>query len=86
MIKRGPFMTREDELKRDGWKKQGHYDEPRLSEVVQMYREIGFEVLAEPVCLEDLSGCKACMKENLDRFKMVYTRKVSGAEGASDRI
>jgi hypothetical protein len=70
-------MNREEALLQEGWIKRSHYDEPRLSEVIQMYREIGFEVHTEPVRLKDAPGCNECMKTCLDKFKMVYTRKTA---------
>jgi hypothetical protein len=42
-------MTREEELKKEGWEKRFIIDEPRLSEMVEQYKELGFEVLLEPV-------------------------------------
>jgi hypothetical protein len=68
-------MSREKELRQLGWKKQGIYDEPRLSEVVTMYKEIGFEVNVELTRLEEMSGCTDCMKANPGKYKTVYTRK-----------
>lgn len=68
-------MTREKELSLLGWQRQGIYDEPRLSEVVTMYKEIGFDVKIEPTRLEELSGCTDCMKTNIWQYKTVYTRK-----------
>jgi hypothetical protein len=67
-------MTREQKLMKAGRQKRSHFDEPRLSEVIKMYRDVGFEVHTEPVILEDLSGCIECMKVDLDRYQMVYTR------------
>ena len=69
-------MTREEELARSGWKKLGVYDEPRLSELVSMYEEIGFEVKIEPTLLEEMSGCNKCMEQNLIQYKTLYTRKM----------
>jgi hypothetical protein len=34
-------MTRQEELTRYGWQKQATYDEPRLSEMQEMYEEKG---------------------------------------------
>ena len=68
-------MSREDELRHLGWERKGIYDEPRLSEVVKMYEEIGFEVNIAPTQLEELSGCTDCMKANIWQYKTVYTRK-----------
>jgi hypothetical protein len=53
-------MTREEELKKQGWEKRFTIDEPRLSEIVEQYKELGFEVLLEPV---DTSSeeCTTCI-------------------------
>jgi hypothetical protein len=68
-------MNRHGKLVEKGWEKQATYDEPRLSEIVQMYEEIGFDVHLEPFDPEDQTECSECMKIDPDRFKTVYTRK-----------
>ena len=45
----GIGMKREDELIAAGWERRFIACEPRLSEMVAMYKEIGFEVLLEPL-------------------------------------
>ena len=42
-------MKREDELVAAGWERRFIACEPRLSEMVATYKEIGFEVLLEPL-------------------------------------
>jgi hypothetical protein len=66
-------MSREQELKKEGWEKRFTMDEPRLSEAVAQYKEIGFEVLLEPV---DTSSeeCTSCLTAMSDRYKTIYTR------------
>jgi hypothetical protein len=66
-------MKREEELKKEGWEKRFIMDEPRLSEAVAQYEEIGFEVLLEPV---DTSSeeCTSCMTTFSERYKTIYTR------------
>ena len=68
-------MTREEELRQHGWEKRTTYDEPRLSELVEIYEEMGFEVLLEPVHPEEETGCTECMKMDIDRYKTIYVRK-----------
>ncbi len=67
-------MTREEELKKEGWEKRFTIDEPRLSEMVEAYQELGFEVLLEPV---DLSSeeCTSCISVHPQRYKTLYTRR-----------
>ena len=54
-------MTREEELRRQGWNRQATYDEPRLSEMVATYREIGLEVHMESFHPDEEPGCTDCM-------------------------
>ncbi len=68
-------MIRKEELVRQGWQKQTTYDEPRLSEMVDLYEETGFEVLLEPFNPDDEPGCVECMKAVPEFYKTIYTRK-----------
>ena len=72
------FMSREEELKKQGWEKRFTIDEPRLSEMVEQYKELGFEVLLEPV---DTSSeeCTTCLKDPSfsQLYKTIYTRQRS---------
>lgn len=69
-------MIREEELQKQGWEKRFTIDEPRLSEMVEQYKELGFEVLLEPV---DTSSeeCTTCITAFSDRYKTIYTRQKS---------
>ena len=68
-------MTREEELTARGWQRQATYDEPRLSEMAEMYQEIGLEVHLEPFHPEDEKGCAGCLAAAPDLYKTIYTRK-----------
>ena len=70
-------LTRLEELTREGWEKQSILDEPRLSEVVQTYREIGFEVLLEPFRPDEEETCTECMKDTPEKYQTVFVRKKS---------
>jgi hypothetical protein len=80
-------VTREEELVNAGWEKRFVACEPRLSEMVDMYREIGFEVLLEPLpAREDPSaeeasscedkGCTACFDADPERYRVIFTRRL----------
>jgi hypothetical protein len=68
-------MTPEEKLISEGWGKQTTYDEPRLSEMVDTYEEIGLEVLLEPFNAANEKGCTGCMELSPDQFKTIYTRR-----------
>ena len=72
-------MSREEELRKQGWEKRLTIDEPRLSDVAEQYKELGFEVLLEPV---DTSSeeCTTCITAFHDRYKTIYTRQRSNSE------
>ncbi len=70
-------MTREEELTRLGWTRQATYDEPRLSEMVEAYREIGLDVHLEPFDPAEEPGCAECMLTRPESYRTSYTRKKS---------
>lgn len=70
---------RERDLIALGYEKRGVFDEPRLSEVVELYKELGFEVVILDYEGGEEEGCLACFKSD-DRkglYKVVFTRKGS---------
>lgn len=66
---------KQEDLEKQGWVKQTTYDEPRLSEIAEMYREMGYDVHIEPFNPDDEPGCSECMRAQPDRYKTIYTRK-----------
>jgi hypothetical protein len=75
------MTKREEQLTGQGWEKRFIADEPRLSEMVELYQSIGFEVLLEPLpgkeelegCGE--AGCTACLDLDPERYKIIYTKR-----------
>jgi len=74
----------EKKLIKEGWQKQATYDDPRLSEMVEVYQEIGLEVHLEPFNAENESGCTGCMQLMPDLFKTISTRRKAGQGMTSD--
>ena len=76
-------VKREQELASQGWAKQSVLDEPRLSEMAQEYRDLGFEVLLEPLdphgC-QNSDGCTVCFQDPsvAAQFKVIFTRRLPG--------
>jgi len=69
--------SRQQELERQGWTRQFIADEPRLSEAVENYRELGLEVRLEPVKPGTAgAGCGECFKEGCGgvAHQVIYTR------------
>ena len=72
-------MTREEELRKEGWEKRFTVDEPRLSEMVEQYKELGFEVLLDPVETSS-EQCTTCIEAFRDRYRTIYTRQKSDSK------
>ncbi|MBI5584505.1 MAG: hypothetical protein HY892_11845 [Deltaproteobacteria bacterium] len=71
-------MKRQEELENQGWVRQFMADEPRLSEAVEEYQELGFEVHLEPLDpLQPPEGqeCIRCLTADGNRYKIIYTRR-----------
>lgn len=63
------------QLDKEGWLRRSILDEPRLSEVVAMYKEIGLDVKVVDVKPGDVDGCTACLDGAPERYKVVYTKE-----------
>ena len=68
-------MKKPQDLAREGWVKRGTYDEPRLTELVDLYGKIGFTVHIEPFNPFEGPGCTDCMKSAPEKYKVLYTQK-----------
>ena len=69
------MLSREQELNKEGWTKQSTHDEPRLSDIVEMYQEIGLEVLLERFNPDEEPGCTECMRGDARNYRTIYTRE-----------
>ena len=75
-------MKREEELIEQGWEKRFIAEEPRLTEMAELYRSLGLEVLLEPLPSKEEAeaagcegeGCTVCFDANRDRYRTIYTR------------
>jgi hypothetical protein len=62
------------------WLKRSIIDNELVSEHVEMYESIGFEVMVKDVGPEHLPEeyCKECFIANPEKYKILYTRKKEG--------
>ena len=67
---------RENKLKDQGWMKQNTIDEPRLSECVELYESLGYEVHLEPATPSEFEECRKCyeLEEETAAVKTIYIR------------
>lgn len=76
------MTEREEELLQQGWERRFVASEPRLSEMVTLYKESGFEVLLETLAAVELpngdretcQGCRICFEGVEDNYRVVFTR------------
>ncbi|MHC4549247.1 MAG: hypothetical protein ACYTEZ_10770 [Planctomycetota bacterium] len=67
-------------MEAEGWERRTVAQEPRLSEIVALYEELGFEVRLEPLDLDDPhcleQRCTLCFDDPAVRAatKVVFTR------------
>lgn len=67
---------REKELEKEGWIRQTTIGESRLSEIVELYKSLGYEVRLEPVKVDDLDEeCRRCYEGEINEVKTVYVKK-----------
>jgi hypothetical protein len=60
----------------EGWERRFTADEQRTNEAMELYRQLGYEVRAEPVRPEELhDDCLDCRTVVAFHFQTIYTRK-----------
>ena len=75
MQKNSKNISRNEKLRQEGWTRRFIYDEPRLSEAVEIYETLGLEVRLESISPDELEDdCDTCIKAYPDRYKVIYTR------------
>jgi len=63
----------------DGWERRFIADPQRAEEVLELYRQAGFEVRAEPAVPDDIrEECESCWLVKAGFFRAIYTRRPSG--------
>jgi hypothetical protein len=71
----------------EGWERRFVADGARADEAVALYREMGYEVVADPLRREDTRAeCEGCQLIALLQFRMIYTRRspAGGGSAAAD--
>lgn len=58
------------------WERRGVYDDPRLTELVTLYKDSGFTVKLEAFNPDPGSTCNECIRDNPDQYKVLYTKKI----------
>ena len=66
-----------DEFHESEWTRRNVAEEPRLSELVNLYEELGFEVYLKDVTVEECPAeeCSSCLMANPEKYKIIYTKE-----------
>ena len=78
---------KEAELLAEGWIKQTTIGEPRLTEIVDNYRSLGYEVHVVEHREESGEGCNTCFTAGAEMGQVygdVYIRKGKGGKPAAE--
>lgn len=67
----------DEALRAAGFERRFVSEEPRLSESVELYESLGFEVALRPLSEADLSAedCAACLRADPQRYRVIWTRR-----------
>lgn len=76
---------REAELLQAGWRKQTTIDEPRLSELVENYRSLGYEVLVDAWRTAG-DDCHECLDAGVAMGQGVGTIYIRGDGGSMGEL
>jgi hypothetical protein len=78
-------VTSDEQLLAQGWTRQFNTDEPRLSEAVEMYGQMGLEVHLEPVVIDlNSETCQMCFEQDCHRYQTIWTRPKEGSRTDDD--
>ena len=85
-----------EKLELEGWTKKFVANEPRLSEAVQLYKDMGQEVHLEPLpkepncetCggTEGEGDCRVCFEGFEDQYMIIFTRRKEGGADSEDDL
>ena len=71
----GGGSQKDEELSSRGWVRQFVADEPRLSEAVELYKSLGYEVRLEKASFEEINQiCKNCIPADCSKYKTIYIK------------
>ena len=86
-----------ERLEKEGWVRQFVANEPRLSEAVGLYKELGFDVHLEPLpagqecdtCAgtegyQEKGACRVCFEGFEDQYKIIFTRRRKDSKPSED--
>jgi hypothetical protein len=62
------------------WERGFTVEEGRVSEYVELYESIGYEVRVEPATPDEQEECQTCFKADFDNLRTIYIKRKSNKE------
>ena len=62
------------------WERQFTVEEKRVSEYVELYESLGYEVRVEPATPNEMDDCQVCFKADFGNLRTIYTKRKSGQD------
>ncbi len=56
------------------WERRFNVEESRVTEYVELYKSMGFEVYVENSTHNEMEDCEICFKADFDNLKTIYVR------------
>jgi hemerythrin-like domain-containing protein len=83
----GEFLEPDAKRTREGWEHRFVAVGARADEMIELYRELGYDVVADPVGGEGLlDGCSACFGSGPEPYRSIYTRRPEDAPHGSTNM
>ncbi len=57
------------------WERTFTIEERRVSEYLDLYESIGYDVRVEPASPDEIQECQACFKVDFDNLRTIYIRR-----------
>jgi len=66
------------------WERTFTIEERRVSEYVDLYESIGYDVRVEPATPDEVEECQVCFKAEFDNLRTIYIRRREGKDTVMD--
>ena len=71
-------------IRGEGWERQFSIEEHRLSEYVELYESLGYEVRVEAMIPDEKEECQECIQAEFDNLRTIYTRRIKKQKNRKD--
>ncbi|GAG34692.1 unnamed protein product [marine sediment metagenome] len=66
------------------WERGFTIEENRVSEYVELYESIGYEVRVEPATPDEIEDCQVCFKADFNNLRTIYIKRNKNKDNELD--